>query len=426
MVAAACQQGMSALALIDRDGFYGAMEFAEAAATSGLPTVFGAELTLAPERILTVLARGVEGYTSLSRFITQARMRGSKDVTIYPPLAEIVEGMGKNCRFLLNHSWCTDESQLEIFDPDTVVLEYGVTMRPEDVDHHELLDSIRQRYGFMAIASAVPSAVDRVSARVAGAKQALAQRESLPQATPRLHPMGSTWMRGGDELAGSVDKQLLDASVEVARDCAFVLDLVAPNLPRWPVPDEMAHLTGLVNVRFDARYRGRSEDVKNRARAQIDHELAVIKELGFPGYFLIVDDIVSFCRTNNILCQGRGSAANSVVCFVLGITNVEPISTGLLFERFLSRDREGPPDIDIDIESGRRDAVIAYVYDTYGRDNAAQVANGSPTALKQRFATPPAPLATPTPAPTLGPLIPTKPPTQCDSLRNNSKGNLDT
>ncbi|CAB0538953.1 error-prone DNA polymerase [Corynebacterium diphtheriae] len=375
MVAAACQQGMSALALIDRDGFYGAMEFAEAAATSGLPTVFGAELTLAPDRILTVLARGVEGYTSLSRLITQARMRGSKDVTIYPPLAEIVESMGKNCRFLLNHSWCTDESLLEIFDPDTVVLEYGVTMRPEDVDHHELLDSIRQRYGFMAIASAVPSAVDRVSARVAGAKQALAQRESLPQATPRLHPMGSTWMRGGDELAGSVDKQLLDASVEVARDCAFALDLVAPNLPRWPVPDEMAHLTGLVNARFDARYRGRSEDVKNQARAQIHHELAVIKELGFPGYFLIVDDIVSFCHTNNILCQGRGSAANSVVCFVLGITNVEPISTGLLFERFLSRDREGPPDIDIDIESGRRDAVITYVYDTYGRDNAAQVAN---------------------------------------------------
>lgn len=316
MVAAACQQGMSALALIDRDGFYGAMEFAEAAANSGLPTVFGAELTLAPRQILTVLARGVEGYTSLFHLIIQARMRGSEDVTIYPPLADIVEGMGKNCRFLLKHSWCTDETQLEIFDPNTVVLEYCVTMRPE-----RSRSSIRARRW---------------------SETSLSEQESLQQAAPCLPPRGSTWMRGGDELAGSVDKQLLDASVEVARDCAFVLDLVAPNLPRWPVLDEMAHLTGLGNARFDARYRGRSADVKNRARAQIDHELAVIKELGFPGYFLIVDDIVGFCYINNILCQGRGSAANSVVCFVFGITNIEPISTGLLFERFLSRDREGP------------------------------------------------------------------------------------
>ena len=112
-----------------------------------------------------------------------------------------------------------------------------------------------------------------------------------------------------------------------------------------------------------------------RAWAQLENELTVIRELGFPGYFLIVHDLCEFCRRAGILAQGRGSAANSVVCFALGITNVDPISAGLLFERFLSPERDGPPDIDVDIESGRREEVIQYVYEKYGRDNAAQVAN---------------------------------------------------
>ena len=107
----------------------------------------------------------------------------------------------------------------------------------------------------------------------------------------------------------------------------------------------------------------------------ISHELAIIEEKNFPGYFLIVHDIVEFCRRADILCQGRGSAANSAVCFALGITNVDAVAMGLLFERFLSPAREGYPDIDLDIESGRREEVIQYVYQTYGRGCAAQVAN---------------------------------------------------
>jgi len=101
----------------------------------------------------------------------------------------------------------------------------------------------------------------------------------------------------------------------------------------------------------------------------------MIEELGFPGYFLVVYDIVDFCRRNDIYCQGRGSAANSAVCFALGITKADAVSLGLLFERFLSPERDGPPDIDIDIESGRREEVIQYVYGRYGRHHAAQVAN---------------------------------------------------
>ena len=111
------------------------------------------------------------------------------------------------------------------------------------------------------------------------------------------------------------------------------------------------------------------------AWAQLDRELDVIEQLGFPGYFLVVWDIVRHCRRSGILCQGRGSAANSAVCYALGITNADAVRLGLLFERFLSPARDGPPDIDVDIESGRRDEVIAYVYERYGREHAAQVAN---------------------------------------------------
>src|SRR5207244_11102591 len=108
---------------------------------------------------------------------------------------------------------------------------------------------------------------------------------------------------------------------------------------------------------------------------QIDHELAMIESLRFPGYFLVVWDIVEFCRRSNIFCQGRGSAANSAVCYAIGITNADAVHLGLLFERFLSPERDGPPDIDLDIESDRREEAIQYVYERYGRENAAQVAN---------------------------------------------------
>ncbi len=185
-------------------------------------------------------------------------------------------------------------------------------------------------------------------------------------------------------------------TVEIGRAAAFDLSLVAPNLPPFPCPDgadgspisEMAHLRQLVDEGAGRRYGARpgpasvangmvGEDLSLRARAwkTIDHELALIEQLDFAGYFLIVWDLVEFCRRSNIYCQGRGSAANSAVCYALGVTAADAVSLGLLFERFLSPERDGPPDIDIDIESDRREEVIQYVYETYGRHHTAQVAN---------------------------------------------------
>ena len=137
----------------------------------------------------------------------------------------------------------------------------------------------------------------------------------------------------------------------------------------------MAYLRRLTAEGAQRRYGSWGEERVPGAYRQIEHELALIEQLGFPGYFLVVWDIVDFCRRSNIYCQGRGSAANSAVCYALGITNADAVQLGLLFERFLSPERDGPPDIDIDIESGRREEAIQYVYAKHGRRHAAQVAN---------------------------------------------------
>jgi error-prone DNA polymerase len=167
--------------------------------------------------------------------------------------------------------------------------------------------------------------------------------------------------------------------VALGRQCAFDFSVIAPKLPDFPVPagyaTEAAWLRELVTRKAPARYGPPDAERIPGAHAQIARELDVIERLGFPGYFLIVHDIVEFCENASILCQGRGSAANSAVCFAIGITSVDPVSHHLLFERFLSEGRDGPPDIDLDIEHRRREEVIQYVYGKYGRDRAAQVAN---------------------------------------------------
>ncbi|AWB83448.1 error-prone DNA polymerase [Corynebacterium liangguodongii] len=377
MVRRAKELGVTTLALLDRDGFYGAVKFAEAAAEHGINTVFGAELTL-DDRVLPVLAKGPEGYRRLSRLIAQARMATrEKGAVAYPPLELIAHELAGTCIVLAGWRWVKELDRLVELFGDNVVREYEVSMMPEDADHHAALD----RYPHVpAIVTAVPGASTRDGARLAAAKRALARRDSLGSAHPHLHPMGANWLRS----AAQIEKMLpgargkIDTALEIGTQCAFALNLVAPQLPCYPTPeghDEMSWLRSITRAGAEIRYATRPAEIRDKAMAQIDYELGVIEELNFPGYFLIVHDIVDFCRRENILCQGRGSAANSAVCFALGITNAEPISAGLLFERFLSPDRDGPPDIDIDIESGRREEAIQYVYETYGRDNAAQVAN---------------------------------------------------
>lgn len=384
MVEAARELGLSALACVDRDGFYGAARFATAVAESkaDLATVFGAELSL--DMPLTVLCKGREGYTRLSRVISDARMADpDKDSVRYPSLPQLAEAAGGHWLVLLDWRWA-DGRLVDIFGADNVVVELQHTMNPADADRNERLHALAVRHGLREIVSSAPTCATPKHSRLAGAKAALRERKDMAAAEPTTHPVGGSWLRSGEEmlqLAGDCEwlTRAVETSVQVAEECAFTLDLVAPNLPHFPVPEGYTEMTWLraITERGGAQRYGQrgSSAAANQAWATIDRELETIEQLGFPGYFLIVHDIVSFCHENNIFCQGRGSAANSAVCFALGITTVDAVASGLLFERFLSPERDGPPDIDLDIESGRREEAIQYVYSRYGRENAAQVAN---------------------------------------------------
>ncbi len=163
---------------------------------------------------------------------------------------------------------------------------------------------------------------------------------------------------------------------DLAAELAFDLHLVAPKLPDYPVPPGHTEMSWLRHLTYEgAAERYGPPTAAPAAYEQLDRELAIIEQLNFPGYFLIVYDIVAFCRKEKILCQGRGSAANSAVCYALYITNVDAVRWDMLFERFLAPERDGPPDIDVDIESDRREEVIQHVYDKYDRLHTAQVAN---------------------------------------------------
>jgi error-prone DNA polymerase len=411
----AARLGLKALALTDHNGFYGIVRFAEAARVIGLPTVFGAELTLdRPEVDLSrpgpadpvgehmlVLARDPEGYAMLGRAISEGQLAGEKGAPriSYDRLVEL-GGVGSTrghdhwlvltgCRKAQVPKALVDAGPAAARRAlDRLVSDFGRgNVAVELWDHGLPSDSVRND-GLAELA--VAAGLDLVATgnvhhhsvarqRLASAMAAVRARRSLDEINGWLPPAG-LHLRSGDEQAMRFARYpgVVERAAAIGLECAFDLSLVAPNLPPYPCPeglDEMGFLRQLVEKGGTRRYGSRDAERVEGAWKQLDRELELIGQLGFPGYFLVVWDIVDFCRRSDILCQGRGSAANSAVCFALGITNVDAVSLSLLFERFLSPERDGPPDIDIDIESDRREEVIQYVYERHGRHHTAQVAN---------------------------------------------------
>ena len=272
---------------------------------------------------------------------------------------------------------------------DALVATFGRhNVAVELCDHGDPLDSTRNdalaelaiRAGVDVVATTNAHYATPARRPLATAMAAVRARRSLDELDGWLPACAGAHLRSGDEQARRFARWpgAVERAAELGRACAFDLQLVAPQLPPFDCPDglsEMAYLRRLTAEGAQQRYGTWGTERVPGAYRQIEHELALIEQLGFPGYFLVVWDIVDFCRRSNIYCQGRGSAANSAVCYALGITNADAVELGLLFERFLSPERDGPPDIDIDIESGRREEAIQYVYAKHGRRHAAQVAN---------------------------------------------------
>jgi len=403
LVEVADDLGLSALALTDRHGFYGVVRFAQAARGTGVRTVFGAEVSCGGADAfgdIVIIADGPAGYGALSRALTEGQMRGSKSRPVFD-----LESLGRHvkgeCFVLtgthdgpLTRRLRTDPSaaqgslrlMIDAFGRDRVLVEVWNHGDPLDVWRNDALVTLAARCDVDVVATNDVSYAAPGDHVLACALAAVRNRCSLDDLDARLPPAAGACLRSAAEQHRRFARYpgVVDRAVDIARSAAFDLSLIAPNLPPFPCPDgssEIQYLRQLVEVggrrRYGERPLGAHEDLSLRSRAwrTIDHELEVIEHLGFAGYFLVVWDIVQFCERNDILCQGRGSAANSAVCFSLGITKADAVSLGLLFERFLSAERDGPPDIDLDIESDRREEVIQYVYERYGRLRAAQVAN---------------------------------------------------
>ena len=416
LAAEAARLELDALALTDRNGFYGVVRFAEAATEAGLPTVFGAELTLdvpgssrrsrpaSPSdrdrqgRSVVVLARDAAGYAALGTLISRAHMAGRKGEPKLSTETFLEAAADHRDRWAIltgAHGGAVPSALVEhgpraaATELDRLIDAVGVgNVFVELWDHGDPLDSHRNdalvelgvRRGVQPVCANAVSYATPADRRLADALAAVGDRRSLSDHDGWLGAWGGAHLRSGAEQARRFARYpgVVEAAARLGRECAFSLSLVAPELTPYPCPDgldEAAFLRRLATEGALARYGPPTCERVPGAWRQIEHELDMIEQLGFPGYFLVVWDITSFCRSRDIYCQGRGSAANSAVCYVLGITNVDSVALGLLFERFLSPERDGPPDIDIDIESGRREEVIQYVYGRYGRDRTALVAN---------------------------------------------------
>jgi len=377
----------------------------DAARACGLPTIFGCELTLngTDDRVgvadpsgshVVVLARSPEGYRHLATMLGEAHLeRGEKGAPRFS-----LEGVAAHAKDWLVLSGCRKgpltralmdegpraarrelECLVSAFGRDALAVELWDHGSPDDVARNDVLAQLAVTSNVDVVATgnvhyATPDAFAR-----ANVLSAIRSRQSLDEMQGWLNASPLAHLRSDAEQRRRFARWpgVVDQAGELGAQLAFDLRLVAPNLPRFPTPegmDEQSYLEFIVTKGASVRYGTRENERVPGAWRQIDHELSVIEALGFAGYFLTVWDITEFCRRENIYCQGRGSAANSAVCFSLGITNADAVKLNLFFERFLSPARDGPPDIDVDIESGRREEVIQYVFARYGRRHAAQVA----------------------------------------------------
>jgi len=357
---------------------------------------------------LLVLADGVDGYGRLSRALSIGHLAGEKGAPQFA-FADIADGLSGHAWVLTGCRKGAVPSALaaagpaaarrelhrlvEAFGRDRVLVELWDHGDPLDSARNDALYELASQEGLACVATNNVHYATPPQRKLATALAAVRARRSLTDIDAWLPGASGAHLRSGAEQFERFARYpgAVEFAAEIGRAAAFDLALVAPNLPPFPCPPgpqstgeqpltEMQYLREVVEAGGRRRYGERpstSEDLSLRARAwqTIDRELAMIDQLDFAGYFLVVWDLVEFCRRSDIYCQGRGSAANSAVCYAIGVTAADAVSLGLLFERFLSPERDGPPDIDIDIESDRREEVIQYVYKRYGRHHTAQVAN---------------------------------------------------
>ncbi len=375
LVARAHQLGYSALALTDECSFAGVVRAHGAAKERGLPLIIGSEIRLADGPQLVLLATEREGYGNLSELITRGRRRGVKGRYVLET-KDLSQGL-PGCLALLLPGAVPDIAQArwlaERF-PARAWIAAELLCGTNDKVRLAMLRELGEACGLPLVAAGDVHMHVRSRRKLQDTLTAIRLCKPVAQCGQALYPNAERHLRLRLRLANLYPRELLAETLRIAARCAFSLDSL-----RYEYPEEIAppgvtpseHLRALTEAGLARRFPA---GVPEKVRAIIGHELALIAELAYEPYFLTVHDIVRFARSRNILCQGRGSAANSAVCYALGITEVDPARMSMLFERFISRERNEPPDIDVDFEHQRREEVIQYIYAKYGRERAALAA----------------------------------------------------
>src|SRR5271156_1816689 len=383
---------MPAMALLDRDGVYGSPRFHMAAKQYGIKAHIGAEISVAENGHLPVLVESRIGYQNLCRLITTAKLRTPKKKIATSRLAELQnhtqglicltgdengplahalrKGGAPAARELLQQLSVT-------FGPSNVYVELQRHCNRFQESRNNAAVALARELHLPLLATNGVSYATPAERQIADVFTCIREKRRLDTAGRLLSPNSQRYIRSAEEMK-NIFSDLPEAianTVELSSRLDFALEKLDYEFPRYPVSGGETIDSFLRKRTWEGaglRYRS----ITNRVREQLEKELALIEKLKLGGYFLIVWDLIRFCQRSGILVQGRGSAANSAVCYSLGITAVDPVGMDLLFERFLSEERGEWPDIDIDLPSGdQRETVIQYVYRRYGERGAAMTAN---------------------------------------------------
>ncbi|HEY7924368.1 MAG TPA: PHP domain-containing protein, partial [Vicinamibacteria bacterium] len=386
LVERAAELGYDAVALVDRDGLAGAPRFFKAAKARGIRPLVGAELSLDGGGVLPLLVESQRGYRNLSRLITrmkdgvpkgEGRLRfemlaGLEAGLFAMPGVETLQPEGGS-------PLDTDRLAriVEAFGPGRVFLDVQRHRRREQEAANQALLDLADALGLQAVATSGVRHATAARRALLDVLTCIREKRTLANAGRLLAQNAERHLKSPKAMAAlfADRSDLLRNAEALAERLSFTLADLGYRFPDYPVPAGESQFSFLRQA-TEQGARERYQPYHEKARRQIEHELALIGKLELAGYFLIVWDLVNFCRREGILVQGRGSAANSAVCYSLGITAVDPVGMELLFERFLSEERGEWPDIDLDLPSGdQRERVIQYVYTRYGAAGAAMTAN---------------------------------------------------
>jgi error-prone DNA polymerase len=418
LAAAAAGLGLAGLAITDRDGLYGAVRFTKAAAAHGLPAICGVELTLdepdpehraapaepirpsRPARAsadvptntprIVLLAENRTGYANLCELISLAQLRGRKrdaraQLADFDGRTDGLIALSGGTNGLIEKALRARDdaaatsigTRLRELFPGRFFIELQHHLRPEDGALVQAIAALAARLDVPYVATNSVAYVDRADAHLCDVLTCVKYKTALANAGTLLRPNAEFYLKPPEQMAQlfAAYPHALTATLDITERCTFRIDKLAGQFPLFPIPagetDAQSYLRTLVYAGARNRY---GEPFAANVTHQLERELALIERMKLAGYFLIVWDIMRAATAMGVLGQGRGSAANSAVCYALGITAVDPIAGNLLFERFLSEERNEVPDIDIDFAHQDREDVIQYVYERYGRHHAAMAA----------------------------------------------------